>query len=410
MTKAKTLVHSFILFLLCQTPLAAGVKVTPVANIDLLGGQYWVSESAPASFGGNLSVFFSPALNFSPVTALLPIYSGSYSSTKDVQELVGGGTLTRELQSHSLKLKLVRKLPEQAKLKLNAGYKIEYLKETIDETWGNGLFDYNKMSVGIEYEKPLEMWNLRGGLDYYATKYPNYQSLITKSEFETSLDTTTNAELSTQAGTNVLDYNTMAVFIEGAHGFTEDFIGTIRYNLALKDFADQRTVKSSGEFSSALRADVVHYLTAGISLAAPRVRLGISDTVQLYDSNQNSFDMANSKYIADYYDFIENTISPSMVFSLGAGETPVKLSLFWEIAHRVYGQRLAQNADAAYKADKITQTINTTGLSFVYPISGGLSAKFAANYRDSSSNMKYEKNYKYNYYTLNYFAGINWQL
>ena len=410
MTTKKTAICIIFLSLISILPLQAETKITPVANIDLLGGQYWVSESAPASFGGNLNIFFSPAINFGSGTALLPIYSGSYSGTKDVQELVGGGTLARELQDHSLSFKFVKKLPSQMKLKVSAGYKIEYLKETIDETWGKGLFDYNKTSVGFEFEKPLEALKIRSGLDYYTMAYPNYQALITKPEFETSLDTTTYSELSTQAGINVLDYSTIALFFEGARQFSEGFMGFARYNLALKNFVDQKTVQSSGEFSGTLRADTVHYLAAGASFGTSRVKLGFSDTIQLYDSNQNSFDIANSKYIANYYDFIENSFSPNVVFSLGSGEIPMKLSFFWDIAYRVYGERLAQQADSVYKADKISQTINTTGVSFVYPIAGSLSAKFAANYRDSVSNMKYEKNYKYNYYTLNYFVGINWQL
>ena len=66
-------------------PLTAELKITPVANISLLGGQYFL-EGETDSFTGNANIFFSPVINFSEKTALLPIYQGIYSGTKDVKE------------------------------------------------------------------------------------------------------------------------------------------------------------------------------------------------------------------------------------------------------------------------------------------------------------------------------------
>lgn len=388
---------------------SGAVKVTPVANVNLLGGQYWISESMPVSFGGNVDVFFSPVINFSPKSALLPIYTGVYSGTKDVRELVGGGTLTRELQDHSMALKFVNKLPSDWKLKTRIGYKIEYLKETKDETFGKGLFDFQKFIFGFEGERTLKTLNYRLGIDYYTMHYPNYQSLVSQDEFATSIDTTTYSEISSQAGKDVLDYSAVSAFFTATQKLSSKVFGTVHYDVSLKNFKDQKIVKNTGEFSSTLRQDMVHYLTFGVNLGTKRVSLGLSDIIQYYDSNQNSYDVGNSKYISNYYDFIENGVMPNISFYLGSIERPSKLSLFWELSYRAYLERPAQYADGSYKDDKTSQVINTMGFSFTYPVAGSLSAKFAANYRDSSSNMRYEKNYKYNYYTLNYFAGVAWE-
>lgn len=410
MTKRLFLCALFFLIIGMKTKANSEIKVTPVANVSLLGGQYWVSEESPDSFGGNLNMFFSPVINFSPKIALLPIYTGTYSGTKDVRELVGGGTLTRELQDHSLSFKFVDKIRPDLKVKARVGYKIEYLKETVDESWGGGLFDYNKMIIGFEGEKLFSAWNARAGIDYFTMAYPNYQSLVTQSEFEASIDTTTYTEISSQAGTDVLDYAAIALFMEGAHKFAENITGIAHYDLMFKNFKDQKIVDKTGEFKSTLRSDMVHYLTFTFKFGAKQATLGVSDTIQYYDSNQNSFDMTNSKYVADYYDYWENDFTPSISFDLGRGERPAKLSLFWDIAFRSYMERPAQNSDATYKDKKVYQLINTTGASFTHPIVEALSAKVSVTYSDSTSNMKYEKNYKYNYYTFNYFIGVNWEL
>lgn len=396
--------------ILLTSTVAADVKIMPVANVSILGGQYWVSGSVPTSMGGNVDLFFSPVINFSPKIALLPIYTGTYVGTKDVRELIGGGTLTQETLDHSLSLKFTDKLSEQWKIKGRIGYKLEYLKETKDETWGDGLFDYNKIIMGMELERNLETTNSRIGLDYYVMHYPNYKSLVTENGFETAIDTVTYSEISNQAGIDVLDYSAISAFFERSKKFSKDIVGTAHYDISIKNFKDQKIVQNTGEFSSALRKDLVHYLTLGIDIGSPKAMFGLTDGIQYYDSNQNSFDTANSKFISGYYNYFQNAVMPSLCFALGNQEKPVKLSLFWDISWRLYKERLSQSADAAYNSDKISQLVNTTGLNLLYPIGGNLSAKLSANYRDSASNMHYEKNYKYNYYTFNYFIGINWEL
>ncbi|HBU69717.1 MAG TPA: hypothetical protein DEE98_04975 [Elusimicrobia bacterium] len=396
--------------LLVTPDLSAEIKVSPVGSFTLLGGQYWMTNSVPTALAGNANAFFSPVINFSASSALLPIYTGSYRGTKDVRELVGGGTLTQESQDHSLSLKYVYKLSPQLRLKARGGYKIEFLKETKDETWGKGLFDYKKIIGGVEVERFWNSANIRAGADYYTMVYPNYQSLVTQDEFQTSIDTMTYAELSTQAGTNILDYSAVSVTAEYTRLLPKNLNLTARYDLALKNFVDQKIVDETGEFTSDLRKDAAHYLTLSANLGTPRAALSIADSIQYYASNQNSFDAANSKYTSKYYDFIQNAVTPSVSFALGAKDAPVKFSLLWELSYRLYAQRLAQNDDASYKDSKVNQLVNTMGFSISYPLTKNISARLSSSYSDSSSNMRYEKNYKYNYYSFNYFAGVTLEL
>lgn len=390
--------------------LQAEMQVVPTGNVSIMGGQYWVTGASPANFSGNADVFFSPAVIISPTQSLLPIYSGSYSGTKDVRELVGGGTLTREMQDHALSLKFIRKYDGGMKFKLRAGYKVEYLKETVDETWGNGLFDYQKPIIGVELEQAGNRWVARLGGDLYTMHYPNYQSLISDGAFEASIDTTTYSELSGRAGEDVLDYTGMAGFYEMGYAFSGSVQGTARYDIIRKDFKDEKIVTRSGEFADTLRQDTAHLLTLGVSLRAPKMIMGLTNAAQYYASNQNSFDMANSRFVGGYYGFFENAFMPDITFLLGGGDQPARLRLFWEIGLRAYFDRPAQYADGSYKNTKVTQTTNTAGCTVSYPLTSSLSAKFSTTYRDAASNMRYEKNYLYNYYTFNYFAGITWEL
>src|SRR6266513_1896764 len=114
------------------------VEVKPVVNAELLGGQYYYNGSG-SSFGGFSSLVASPFMKFNEKWSLVPLYSGSYQGTKQVQDLVGGGTLFQDSQSHNLSLKGIRAFDNGLRLKAVTGYGFELLRETKDEGWGQGL-------------------------------------------------------------------------------------------------------------------------------------------------------------------------------------------------------------------------------------------------------------------------------
>lgn len=403
MSKYRFIFLSIILPVTAFCRLLSEVNITPVANVSLLGGQYFL-EGEKDSFAGNADIFFSPVINFTGDTALLPIYQGLYSGTKDVRELVGGGTMTREVLDNSLTLKLTHKFSDTFKGKIKAGYKIEYLQETKDEDLGDGLFDYNRVMAGIETEKKYENLNLRAGYDFYTMSYPNYSSLVSQSAG--IIDAQTFTEISNNAGEDVLDYSTHELFVETLHSFNETTTGKISYDIAYKNFKDQTIVKSDGSFSSDKRNDLVHLLTFGVAKNLPKIAVALYNSVQYYGSNQNSYDANRTIYNANYYDFIQDNVTPSITVML---KKDIKLSLWWDIAYRKYIERPVQDEDGNYKTSEITQTTNTTGITLIIPVYKSLSVKTAGSYRDSSSNNRYEANYRYNYNTSNYFTGLNWE-
>jgi len=398
----------FILVFLAVT-IYAETKIIPIGSLELLGGQYML-KSDLTTVGGNFNLSFSPVISFNSKLALLPMFFTTYRGTKDVQELVGGGTLVQEyLDIGPLSLKFLYKLNQTTKLKTKVGYKIEYLKETVDEKWQKGLFDYNKTNFGLELEKSLKnkIYNLRISFDYNTIVYPNYASLIT--QFQTSLDTTTYTELSENAGKNVLDNNSYDIGLELTQKISSTLNLKTFYNLGIKNFVDQKIISETGKFTSDLRKDAVHLLTLDLRLNTLNTTVSLSDNVQYYTSNQNSYDAGRTQYIPKFYDFIQNSISPSLVVFIGEIEPRPKFMLYYELSFRKYIERLAQDSSGNYTNDKIYQNINTLGLTISYPLNNlfsKLSIKFNTNYRVVSSNMKYEKYYKYNYYVLNYFLGI----
>lgn len=390
--------------LILQFSISNAVELMPVGDFRFLGGQYFYNSN-PSSLSGNLSLTVSPAVKFSDRFSLIPTYMGTYRGTKEVSDLAGGGTLFQDQQSHLVSVKGVYAAKPGLKLKLNAGYRNELLRETKDETWGKGLFDYRKFNTGLEAEYYLlKKYTLRAGIDSYTLRFPNYESLessVTASGLGREL-----------AGKNTLDSDNLMTTL----GF-EGAFGRIKSGLRLvsiaKNYPDQTVVTESGDFSASKRKD--SFLAADINAGYPyklKEGLLIMPVVSLQfvtnDSNQGHYDARKTKYIPDYYDYGTTGFGLGADFLLGR-EKPVALSLSFISARQAYKDRLSQDIDGNYLAEKIYSDESVITLTFAQQIAGGFKLRFITSFVDSKSNMKYEKTYTYNYTTSNYLMGFSYE-
>src|SRR5579871_471916 len=124
-------------------------------------------------------------MKFNDQWSLVPFYIGSYNGTKQVTDLIGGGTLFQESQDHTGSLKLIRSFDNGLKLKAIGSYGAQFLRETTDESWGNGLYDNRRTSGGAEAEWSwAKDQSVRLAYDYYAIRFPNYTSLESQGDAE----------------------------------------------------------------------------------------------------------------------------------------------------------------------------------------------------------------------------------
>ena len=131
---------------------AGALEIVPVFNATLMGGQY-IFRGDRSNLGLNAAVLAAPVLRKSEQWSFVPIYAGNYQGTKGVNDGVAAGTLFQQEMDHRVSMTAIDSLPgTNWKLKPSASYKREFLEETKDETWGHGLFDYEKIGLGAEAE------------------------------------------------------------------------------------------------------------------------------------------------------------------------------------------------------------------------------------------------------------------
>ncbi len=387
----------------------AEIKYTPVADISVSGGQYFL-QGDPSSLGGNASIYFSPALNFNPETSLIPILSLNYSGTRDVRELVGGDTLTRQTGDGGINLIYVTSFSD-IKTRVRTGYRKSLINETKDEDWSDGLFNYNRILFGVQGEKKIFGYDISLSGDYYRMNFPNYSSLVSEAreDFETSIDTYTYTEISENAGENVLNYSNIMVRLKGAKNYTGNLSAAYSYGVDLRNYDDQTIVQKAGSFSETLRSDLVHTFTAGLDYRYKKAVLGLENKTTFLSSNQNSYDSRTPKYIDNFYSYSATSFIPSLTLYLGDENKISSFNINWYISLRKYNDRLAREEDGDYTEDNIKQLYNNFGLSYRYPVSNNIYAFARLNRQVVSSNMDYEAAYKYNYTATNYSLGVNWQ-
>jgi hypothetical protein len=382
---------------------AQGATVVPVGDFRFLGGQYFFNSNA-SSLSGNLSFTVAPAIKFSDRFTLIPTYMGAYRGTKEVADLAGGGTLFQDGQDHFLSVKGVYAVLPPLKLKLGASYRAEYLRETKDENWGAGLFDYRKINTGFEAEYAyMRGGAVRAGVDYFTLRFPNYRSL------ESSMGDDLGREL---AGADTLDCNNLMSTLKLNNTFGR-LTTELAWSMTAKDYPDQPLVLADSTLADEKRTDA--YSIASANLTCPvragrslRIIAALDAQYVRNDSNQAHYDAQKPLFIADYYDYTSLAAGPTFHFVMG--KSPWAVSIGGSMNRQEYVRRPVQDASGNYRLDEkisVDETVVSVGIT--YPVSRSFKLRLVSNFIDSRSNMEYEKTYAYNYQTANYLMGFSYE-
>ncbi len=386
---------SYFIFFSSLFPL----HTTLLLSSDLSGGGYAFNNEA-ISYGGKLSLNIIPAVKWKE-NILIPVYSFEYSGVKDVKELVGGGTLVQQYITNMLYIKPVFKFSKLIKLKPKVAFTSQLIKETQDEEWTKGLFDYYKTSFSLETEFNFaETSKLTIIPSIYTVNFYNYKTLASQKSEEDY-----GKELAS-VGKDILNFNALELSVDYR---INKFINLSLYT-AQKSFVDQYVITETGEYSTDKRKDTYGFFNINFNypikpFGETTIISNLSLQYTINNSNQNHYDVERTKYIENYYAYNEISFSPQSKFSFNT--IPMNLDITYNISLRQYPNRLVQDQQGNYGTEKINVLTQYISLVLSFPIIEHINGFLHQNYFLSSSNMKYEQVYRYNYNAYNILAGVN---
>ncbi len=396
---------------------ASAVEWTPVLNASMSGGQYFF-QGQRSSLGGNAAVTAAGLVKLNERWSVLPMYNVSYRGTKGVDDGVAAGTLFQQQMDHATTVMGIRRLDNSTwRVKPSAGYKREFLKETRNEDWGKGLFDYEKISAGVELENVYkEPFSVRMGLDVFRVRFPNYESLESRSGVD-PFGSPLGREL---ASKHTLDTYNWQASVSGNRPwpFTDPkIVLSGSYSFLYKDFLDQRIVQVSGQFADIPRRDFMQSLGGSVSRPIPvhvfrsdgRLDLNMGLNLVLNLSNQNTFDATFARYFGDSYSYWTLGAGPGATLSWGDKKAPTWASTSFRWTRQNYLGRLVQDAVGVYESAKQQHDRYAFSVAYGYPIAPKLTMTFRTNILWAASNHKYQKNYSYTYRAMSYLLGVAYE-
>lgn len=395
---------------------ARALELVPVFNATLMGGQY-IFQGNRSDLGLDASVLAAPVIRQNDQWSYYPIYSGNYQGTKGINDTVAAGTLFQQEMDHRVSFTAIDAVPgTNWKLKPSVSYKREFLEETKDETWGHGLFDYEKVGVGFEAENVYrDPFSYRLGFDVFRIRFPNFQSL----ESTSGTDPLGNPLQRENAGTNVLDTYNYQLSASGAVPYPYDApLVSLQggYSILYQDYGHETLVDSEGQLQPSTRKDFLQSWTASVgypskvTLYGTECRLDTSFGVNLALnlSDQNTFDATQTHFIENSYSYVDAGLGPNATLAWGDTKRPASIGGALRYDRTMYLGREAQDGGGLYTGAHLRQDHYSIALDYRYPIAPQFYLKAQANVLFVRSNNHFETTYSYNYTTENYLLGFTY--
>ncbi|MDD5737516.1 MAG: hypothetical protein PHH20_04415 [Candidatus Omnitrophica bacterium] len=409
-----TLILSVVLLLFTfstTTCTAEEKKITPIGNFQALGG-YSDSNKSDGLWGYNISGSYAPTVKLNDTQYLIPLYSGAFERMRQYITQEEGGRFYNMWQLHNASLALRTKHSEEWVSRFGGIATWNLLKETQDEEFGKGLYDYRDFGFTFDLRQTVTMPAQKEhiydmGFEYFRRTYPNYRSLI-------SLASTTAPEV------NEKDFDGFK-FSWGYEDLSKSGLSwDIKPSLLLKSFIDKKLINEDGTLNgSSKRKDYV--LTNDMGFDMPvfgndRFVLSGDGNVTYNHSNLDLYDSRGTLILNDdiyterYYSFLSASAYPYITYYHPIGKDKIlALRGGYSFLYRHYPGRKAQEVNGDYTDSKQHDREHAVHFSSSYPITKELSWVTYFDYSWVKSNQKYEQFYTYTYNIYQVQSGISVQ-
>ncbi len=385
-----------------------GKKVIPILNLDLLG-TYSKIQGHNDTTGAIVDVLASPAIKINDNHYVIPLYNFNYTREQQIITEEEGGYSVQQTLNHNVYLTNKLKLNDKLTTKISGFGSWSYNKETKDENWSNGLYNYTDVGGIMDFE--YELGDIRDNvfdeagleLEYYKRKYPNFKSLI-------SLASPTASEEDEK------DYDGFKLIFGYLRDNPQGLSVEAAYQPLWKKYIDKLVIGSDGVLIDGdKREDNRHAFDLNLKYpTTKRLTLYLENELTINNSNQNFYDskgttsLSDDEYISNYYDYNSYMIRPKVSYAIPVKEEKdLTVHLAYAYLDKQYNDRKAQSSTGLYMSEDEEDQFHTFSFGLSYPITEKVKAIALFDYTIAKSNMEYEKYYRYNYDLMSIACGIS---
>ncbi len=380
----------------------AQAKFAPYYHFELTEGLSIPSRGS-MNFDLNLLNDVGVLVKVNPEHSVLAFYEIKYTGPGIKRQ--EGEQFTDRTLDHMFIVRHTWNTPLDLKVKTQIDYWKDYRRSGTNEIWGKGLYDFDRIGGLVGAEKVLGDFKVGGAFQYHSMIFPNYTDLVAE------LKVTEGGTVESSTGKQ--DH---ALIQLGANGSWKDMV-KVSIDYTMQNYFKQKvvaaTVQPDGSFyTGTLQQDKIFTLRLSggyswkILTFSPEFTLGSRASNQNYQHFDNITSTTPVAFFSNYYSYSQFSIAFPISLQLGK-----KWEFFtgWEQETKSYADRPARDADGNFLSDKQSNVSQYTSLGFNYHPNDVTTTTFYYISQNSSSNMKFEKYFPYNFTASSFGIRFSYQ-
>lgn len=386
----------------------SAAELMQVGHLELLGA-YSDIKNGDHDTGQEFSAFWAPAIKFSDTYAVIPLVDIQLNRIAQYLPQEEGNRFFNTYFTTNLSVASRKEFWPGWFLKVSALGTWVFMKESQEENWGKGLYDYTDGGLSVELRRQFKSetseTNLSVGVEVYRRQYPNFQTLIS----ETSVTPPEVDEKDFDGYKYRLRFEHMNA--KGMRLYAEPYYLD-------KYYVDKHLVNDDGTLDlTKNRKDYEVSMDFGASAVTPfweRVTVALDNNLTHERSNIGYYDtrttlsLSDDVFTSDYYAYDSGTVNPSIEYAQPLGsEKILRAKIGFSYLYRRYMDRKAQLGDSTYTANDQHDETREYSLTLTIPLTKSLNWLTKYTYNKTFSNMEYEQFYRYNYESQQVLSGIS---
>jgi hypothetical protein len=380
---------------------------------ELVGGS--------SIIGGNVAAALAPVVRFNDKLFFIGLYDGSYKKSKQVFAEDKGPRLSSENTRHSFTPTLRYVVSPRVITNFSVFTTQSLSRETTDEDWYGGLYDYNELGASVTLNYLLtataeSQKSIKFLLQRFKREYPNFNSLLTECSDASCTSTVPIAgreekEKDSYGTTLLLTYNSLkSIGLSYSTAFSWSFKDYLDKLVETNDCLAPPSICFRGsdkQRDDSYGANITFVLRDGSKFD---YRLTIS--TEFKQSNQNFVEgsFPSTVFHDNYYSYTTLNLAPGLTYTHAFSDT-VKLELgaAYSLSRREYGKRRARDGLGSVVGGKEIDWTHNLNMKAMYSINKHWSFGGIIDYNMARSNNKDERTFRYSYEIFNLSLGFSYK-